>query len=154
MVVIETLPAWKTDLRKEPPAPRSCWERCCLWTGWRCSKGSGRRASGPDCSLIGERQRNYSVQIRKWKEKKNQLRNAETNSPGSDTQSLMVSVTSTEIQEPLAFSWTVRESMYRWVEVLFSSGLSSCTKQTCICTSRWSRTRFISNTWKYHQLQL
>lgn len=31
--------------------------------------------------------------------------------PASDTQSLTVSVTSTEIQAPFAFGWTVRESI-------------------------------------------
>lgn len=35
--------------------------------------------------------------------KKNQSRNGNSSSPGSDTQSLMVSVTSTDIQEPFAF---------------------------------------------------
>lgn len=41
----------RTNLQKGPPAPRSCWERCCWWRGQRCSRDSGRPASDPGCSL-------------------------------------------------------------------------------------------------------
>lgn len=148
-----TLLTWhavkKTNLQKEPPALRSCWERCCLWTGWRCSRGSGRPALGPDYSLNRETQKHKETEVIWWAVKKKKEKSGlQTNStsPGSDTQSLMVSVTSTEIQDPFAFGWTVRESMYRWVDVLFSSGLSSWhtlmdADNTDTCWSQYTDTR-------------
>lgn len=34
-----------------PPAPHFCWGLCCWWMGRKCSRDSGRPASGQGCSL-------------------------------------------------------------------------------------------------------